>query len=137
MFVALKLIVLTASDTKLFDKICKKILQLDSKIRFVGFISEMGRLVVGNYRSGTKRILDDAELEMMFMEVALRVRMRHQFDTKLGTVDYTVSKRRQMTVMSIPYRDCILYMLAEKDINVDHISKKILELLRRPELIES
>ncbi|NIP62062.1 MAG: hypothetical protein GWN01_11825 [Nitrosopumilaceae archaeon] len=129
--------VLTATDTELFDKLCQKILELDSKIRFAGVISEMGKIISSSEKKGIKPILDKPELEMLFMEVALRVRMRHQFDRKLGVVDYTVSKRKRLVVMSFPYRNCILYATTEKDTNVDSITQKISELIRSPELIES
>lgn len=129
--------VLSATDTELFDKLCNRILEVDSRIRFAGVISEMGKLITSNKRKGIKQILDKSDLEMLFMEVALRVRMRHQFDLKLGMVDYTISRRKRLIVMSFPYRDCILYVTAEKGANGESITKKILELSRRPELIES
>lgn len=124
------------SHTKILNEICNKILEIDSGIRFAGFISKLGRLVA-NSKEGTEQILDQTEHEMLFMEVALRIRMRSQFNSKLGKVDYTVSKRRRIVVMSFPYKEYILYISAETDIKIEYVAEQILNLLKETVPIES
>ncbi len=127
------LIVITADDIIFLEKLCKEIMELDPKIRFVGIISEMGNLLAGGQRPGIKLLIDSSKHEMLFMEVALRIRMRHEFDLSLGPVNFTISHRDKVTVMSMPYKDQVLYVSAEKDIDLCKIPHKILELIRRPE----
>ena len=74
-------------------------------------------------------LIGDAEQEMLFMEVALRVRMRHEFDLSLGPVDFTISQREKLTVMSIPYKDHVLYLSADNKIDLS-VTHKILKLIR-------
>lgn len=126
-----------ASHTKMLNEICNKILEIDSGIRFAGFISKLGRLVANSSKEGAEQILDQTEHEMLFMEVALRIRMRSQFDSKLGKVDYTVSKRRRIVVMSFPYKEHILYISAETDIKIEYVAEQILNLLKETVPIES
>ncbi len=95
----------------------------------MGIISELGKLQTGKKRSDVEFLIDDTEQEMLFMEVALRVRMRHEFDLSLGPVDFTVSQREKLTVMSIPYKDHVLYLSADNKIDLA-ITHKILELIR-------
>ncbi len=123
------MISITAEDTIFYEKLCSKILKMDPAIRFVGIISELGKLQTGKKRSDVEFLIDDTEQEMLFMEVALRVRMRHEFDLSLGPVDFTVSQREKLTVMSIPYKDHVLYLSADNKIDLA-ITHKILELIR-------
>lgn len=129
------MIALSANDVQLYERTCQKILDLDKKIRFAGIISQMGKLVAGGERKGIKLLLDKTRHEMLFMEVALRVRMRHEFDLDLGPVNFTISHRDKLIVMSIPYKDKILYVSAENDIDLCNIPYKILEIIRRPEFL--
>ena len=129
------MIAVTANDTIFLEKLCKEIMELDPKIRFVGIISEMGRILAGGERPGIKLLIDNTKHEMLFMEVALRIRMRHEFDLTLGPVNFTISHRDKIAVMSIPYKDQVLYVSAEKDIDLCKIPHKILELIRRPETL--
>lgn len=123
------MISVTVDDTVLLEKICNKILELDPKIRFTGIISELGKLQIGKKRSDVEFLIDDAEQEMLFMEVVLRVRMRHEFDLSLGPVDFTISQREKITVMSIPYKNQVLYLSVENGIDLS-ITHKILKLIR-------
>lgn len=126
------MIAITADDVQLYEKICQQIMDLDPKIRFVGVITQMGKLIAGGARPGIKLLVSQDRHEMLFMEVALRIRMRHEFDLTLGPVNFTVSHRDSVVVMSIPYRDKILYLSAERDIDLCGTPQKIIDLIRRP-----
>ena len=64
--------------------LCKKVKELDSKICFAGVINERGRLVVGGIQEEQNNLVDARTDEMIFVEVALRVRMRKDFDPFFG-----------------------------------------------------
>jgi hypothetical protein len=78
------------NQTGVLESICKKILDLDPKIRFAGIISYKGKLLAGGEKEGVKMLVDKKNHEILFMEVALRVRMRQEFDKQLGPVNFTV-----------------------------------------------
>ena len=68
--------------------------------------------------------------EMMFMELALRVRMRHEFDNEFGIVHFSLSYRDKVIVMSFPLSDDnVLLVSREKDKNFEDIPFKILKLI--------
>jgi hypothetical protein len=54
-----------------YEKLCKKVGDLDPKIRFVGLLNEKGRLVVGGMREGIKSLEDQTDDEMLYMELVL------------------------------------------------------------------
>ena len=44
-----------------FEKLCKKVLEIDPKIRFAGAINEKGRLFAGGMRDGLKSLEDSKD----------------------------------------------------------------------------
>ena len=68
------------------ENICQKILKLDPKMRSARFINARGHLAAGGMRDGLLSLEAKKQDEMMIMELALRVRMRHEFDAEFGIV---------------------------------------------------
>ena len=87
------------------ENICQKILKLDPKMRSARFINARGHLAAGGMRDGLLSLEAKKQDEMMFMELALRVRMRHEFDTEFGIVHFSLSYRDKVIVMSFPLSD--------------------------------
>ena len=68
--------------------------------------------------------------EMMFMELALRVRMRHEFDNEFGEVHFSMSYRERVIVMSFPLtNDDVLLISCEKDSNFGNLPFRILKII--------
>ena len=116
-----------SSEYLLFGQKCKKILQ-EPEIRFAGVINGMGRLVAGGFKEGIEPLEDDAERQKMYMELALRVSMRKEFDYSLGPVKYSASRREKVVMMSFPMDSNILLISAEQDSSIDETANKIMEL---------
>lgn len=68
--------------------------------------------------------------EMMFMELALRVRMRHEFDNEFGEVHFSMSYREKVIVMSFPLtNDDVILVSYEKDADFGKIPFDILKII--------
>jgi len=112
------------------EKICQHILELDPKMRSARFINARGHLDAGGMKEGVLSLEAQKQDEMMFMELALRVRMRHEFDTEFGIVHFSLSYRDKVIVMSFPLtNDDVLLVSREKDRNFSEIPFKVLELI--------
>ncbi len=111
------------------ESLCKKVMDLDPKIRFAGIINDNGRLVAGGMREGMKSLTSSKDREMMFMELSLRVKMRKEFDKQLGTVKFTMSYRENCIIMSFPLEDNILYVSANTSLDFKKNSLTILKIL--------
>ena len=110
---------------------CKNVLDLDDKIRFAGIINEKGKLVAGGLRSGLKSLEDPKDDEMLFMELALRVKMRQEFDKQLGTDKFSLSMREKVIVMSFPLGNSqVLYVSADRNLDFASVAMKILEIVQ-------
>ena len=112
------------------EKICKKILKLNSKMRSARFITSRGHLTAGGMKDGIFSLEAQKQDEMMFMELALRVRMRHEFDKEFGEVHFSMSYRDKVIVMSFPLaNDDVLLVSCEKEIEFGKIPFKILKII--------
>ena len=112
-----------------YDELCERIKKIDSKVRFAGVVNSMGRLVAGGMVSSKKRLGDRKNDEMLYMELALRVKMRSEFDDDLGKVKFSLSFREKLIVMSFPMKNDVLFVSMDKKMSFDKIPFKIIKLL--------
>ena len=99
-----------------------------TEIRFVGVVNNMGNLVVGDYKKG---IVPIAEIDQykMCMEHALELFMKKDLDSTLGPLDYIVSKRKNVAIITIPVRDYLVLISTEPDAKIESIIEEILQSL--------
>ncbi len=107
---------------------CEKILS-EPEIRFVGIISEMGKLITGSFKKEIIPLQDDSERQTLYMELALRVATRREFDSTMGRVKYSAARREKVVMMSFPLKNCILMVVAEPNVNIDRLAYKIIQKL--------
>jgi len=112
------------------EKICQKIVKLDPKMRSARIINSRGHLMAGGMKKGLLSLEAQKQDEMMFMELALRVRMRHEFDREFGIVHFSMSYRDKVIVMSFPLNnDEVLLLSCEKDIDFGKLPFKVLKII--------
>ena len=112
-----------------YEKLCESAKKADSKIRFAGVINSKGRLVAGGMAPSKKRLGDRKRDEMLYMELALRVKMRSEFDDDLGKVKFSMSFREKLIVMSFPVENDVLMVSMESKTKFEQIAFSILKLL--------
>ena len=112
-----------------YDELCERIKKIDSKVRFAGVVNSKGRLVAGGMVTSKKRLGDRKNDEMLYMELALRVKMRSEFDDDLGKVKFSLSFREKLIVMSFPMKNDVLFVSMDKKMSFDKIPFKIIKLL--------
>ena len=108
-----------------YENICKLVQKIDSKIRFAGVINSKGRLVAGGMAPSKTRLGDRKRDEMLYMELALRVKMRSEFDDDLGKVKFSMSFREKLIVMSFPIENDVLMVSMESKIQFEKIAFSI------------
>jgi len=112
-----------------YENMCTLIQKIDSKIRFAGVINSKGRLTAGGMVPSKTRLGDRKRDEMLYMELALRVKMRREFDDDLGQVKFSLSFREKLIVMSFPIKNDVLMVSMERKTQFEKISFKILKLV--------
>jgi len=107
---------------------CEKLLK-EPEIRFAGILDPMGNLIAGGFRSDVEPLKDDAERKKLFMEVVLRQKTREEFDYNLGPVEYAAARRKNVVIMIFPIEKNVLFISAEKNIEIDPTAAKIMEIM--------
>ncbi len=118
---------LNADDIKKLDEECKKLSQED-KVRHVGVINELGRLIAGGFREGVTPILTEDRIRMVYMQMQLDFNMRQELDDVLGPIDYISSRRTKQLIISVPVGENLVLITAEPDADDKKIIKKAEEL---------
>ena len=114
-----------------YENLCTLVQKIDSKIRFAGVINSKGRLIAGGMVSSKKRLGDRKRDEMLYMELALRVKMRREFDDDLGKVKFSMSFREKLIVMSFPIEDDVLMVSMERKTKFEQIAFSILKHIEK------
>jgi hypothetical protein len=104
-----------ASSNHQFTELCNDIFALSPKIRFVGVINKMGKLVAGGMRQGVNPLENKADSSKLFLGFALRSEMRKDFDAEFGKTIYSFSERDRIKLVSIPLNDHILRISMGKE----------------------
>ena len=112
-----------------YEKICNSVFSIDPKIRFSGVINERGRLVAGGMKENVEPLESEKDDEMIFMELALRVKMRKEFDKQLGPVNFAMASRQRALAISVVINNDILYVVSEPDTDYALLPKKIIEIV--------
>ena len=114
-----------------YENLCTLVQKIDSKIRFAGVINSKGRLVAGGMVPTKERLGDRKRDEMLYMELALRVKMRREFDDDLGKVKFSMSFREKLIVMSFPMKNDVLMVSMERKTQFEQIAFSILKLTEK------
>ena len=114
-----------------YEKLCELAKKADSNVRFAGIINSRGRLIAGGMIPSKKRLGDRKRDEMLYMELALRVKMRREFDDDLGKVKFSMSFREKLIVMSFPIKNDVLMVSMERKTQFEKIAFNILKLVEK------
>lgn len=109
---------------------CQTIMNLDPKMRSARVINDRGHLEAGGMKKGLKALEDAKQDEMMFMEIALRVRMRHEFDKEFGKTLFSLSYREKVIILSFALSDGnVLLVSSQTSTDFGKIPFKILKII--------
>ena len=114
-----------------YENLCTLVQKIDSKVRFAGVVNSKGRLIAGGMAPSKKRLGDRKRDEMLYMELALRVKMRREFDDDLGKVKFSMSFREKLIVMSFPMEDNVLMVSMERKTKFEQIAFSILKHIEK------
>jgi hypothetical protein len=112
------------------DELCKKIIEIDSRIRYVGLINEKGRQVAGGMKPGIMSLEESRDNEMIYLQLALQLKMRKSFDEAFGPVKFSLAYRDKLVIMSFPVNEHVLLVSSEKEVDFFKLPFEILEIIQ-------
>lgn len=101
------------------SELCNGIFEINEKIRFVGIIDQMGKLITGNMKEGLRSLDRDDGSIRLYLGYAINNVLRRDFDNVFGRVLYTFSERERIKLLTIPIADNLL--LVSMDKSTDHV----------------
>jgi len=114
-------------------EIVEEIIDLDSKMRFVAIIDQRGNIVEAIMKTGKTSLKTQKEEEHFCKQVALRRKMRYEFNRNLGKVRYVHVEREKVTQLVVYSKRKTIYFTVEPELSLD----KKLRLIMRVKKITS
>lgn len=114
------------NEIKAFNKKCNLLLE-EPLVRFVGVINKMGRQIAGGYNKKITPLVDEEDHKIS-LEHALEIMITKDLDDSLGAIESIVTRRRKVTMITIPLENFSLLISTEKNANSEKIIKKSTKL---------
>lgn len=115
-------------NIKEYEKRCQEILE-DPEVRFAGLLDEFGKILTGGLKENINLRLTEEQMDSICKELAARVGKRKKYDTELGRVKYSTSRREHVVIMSFPIYEKVIMVVAEPNVNIDRLAYRIIEKL--------
>ena len=107
-----------------FENKCHKLLSND-EIRFVGVINRMGNLIAGGISDGIDLIETDEKRRKLYLQIALEISMRKDFDDTLGKINYVATNRDNVLMIAVPMSNHVLLISAKSTSIAEQIISKV------------
>lgn len=113
-----------------FERLCKDILDLESKIRFAGVCDESGEIKYGGQREGIVNLLTPEETKRSNLQAVARWALRNSLSPKVGRGKYALAEYEKIKRMTFPIDDDhLLLVTTEVDADHDKIIRGVLSKL--------
>lgn len=113
-----------------FDLLCDDILKVNSNIQSVAAINKLGRPVDSSSRTEHTKQFPDKTSEILFMQCVLEISMGKDFDEQYGPINYHMSERANVTMITFPIDDHVILVTANKNVSPILLAKKIANIIR-------
>ena len=107
------------SDNMDFDRLCKDILGLESKIRFAGVCDDSGAIKYGGQREGITNLLSPDETKRSNLQALARWALRNSLASKVGKGKYAMSEYEKIKRITFPLEENHL-LLVTTEVDADH-----------------
>jgi hypothetical protein len=116
-----------------FQLLCDNVFSLSPSIRFAGVINKMGRLIAGGMRHGLESLENKDDSLKLFVQFALRSRLRKDYDYVFGKSIYNFTEREKIKLASFPLDDNLILRISmmKEEKNHDQIIQNILESIQK------
>lgn len=115
---------MSLQDIKI-GELCNSIIGINKNIQSVTVINKLGRSIEKVTRDSSLKHPPQPKDEMFFMHCVLEISLGKDYDSEYGAINYHVSERKNLTMITIPMRDYVLLVTAKKDTSPISLAKKI------------
>jgi hypothetical protein len=95
-----------------YEKLCKDVLNLDSKVRFAGVSDNTGEIKNGGLKEGIKSFLTDEELKKSNLISLQRWRLHNTLASRIGKARYAMEEYEKVKQITMPLEDEHLLLIS-------------------------
>ena len=96
---------------------CKKILELSSKIRYVGVTNKFGRTIAGQLRIGLTPFLKTEEMRNELFVHSMIYNIRKNYEKSIGETEFIFISNKKVDIISFYINELVYYITIDKNIN--------------------
>ena len=113
-----------------YEKLCNDVLNLDTKVRFVGVCDNTGEVKNGGLREGIKSFLTDEELKKANLISLQRWRLHNTLAARIGKARYAMEEYEKVKEITMPLEDEHLLLISTAvDANHGKIIESAIQLI--------
>ena len=106
---------------ELLNNACDKLLA-NKKIRCACIVDNIGNLTFEKKQSEIDLLLPDEKLYFLATETASEIFMQHKFDAQIGSLQYDISHRKKIDIITIPILDYVILVSVKPNENCKAIA---------------
>ena len=107
------------SNKEQLQNMVNSIFKLSKKVRFIGVISDNGKILLSEMKSDTHSLLKKENEEKFCKDVVKRKKMRKEFDKSLGKVRYVNVERENISQIVTYVNSKSIFITVEPELTVD------------------
>jgi len=107
------------SNKEQLQNMVNSIFKLSKKVRFIGVISDSGKILLSEMKSDTYSLLKKENEEKFCKDVVKRKKMRKEFDKSLGKVRYVNVERENISQIVTYVNSKSIFITVEPELTVD------------------
>lgn len=104
-----------------YKLICKKILEISPKIRYVGITNKFGRTIAGQLRIGIVPFLKPEDMKNELFVHSMIYNIRKNYENAVGDVQFIMIASSKVDIVSFHIKDLIYYITLEKNIEKNEL----------------
>jgi hypothetical protein len=100
---------------------CKKILELSSKIRYVGVTNKFGRTIAGQLRIGLIPFLKTEEMRNELFVHSMIYNIRKNYEKSIGETEFIFISNKKVDIISFYIDELVYYITIDKNIDKNEL----------------
>jgi hypothetical protein len=100
---------------------CKKILELSSKIRYVGVTNKFGRTIAGQLRTGLTPFLKTEEMRNELFIHSMIYNIRKNYENSIGETEFIFISNKKVDIISFYIDGLVYYITIDKNIDKNEL----------------
>ncbi|MGI0073719.1 MAG: hypothetical protein ACREA3_07905 [Nitrosotalea sp.] len=104
-------------------------MEINKNIQSVAIINKLGRAIEKTSRPKYAEQFSDTMDEMLFMHCVLQVSLGTDFDEQFGIINYHISERTNLTLLTFPIGQDVILVTINKKTSPITLARKISSLI--------